>query len=162
MTRPFPPHPGRLLKAPLEHCLTSAVRKLARRRPGLFEKLGPYRSVTFVLAPAGLPLAFRLRPDGSDAVVQVVSTRAPGPYTVRIAGELRMLISVFDGSCDADSAFFSRRIRIDGATDAALALHNILEAAALKPSDVVGLEAPFADIFNRAFVAAGRVAHAWK
>lgn len=160
MTPIFLPAPGGLLKAPLEHCLTRAIRRLAAGRPGLFERLGSYRSGRFLLVPSGFPFAFRLEPDGARATVRVVPARWPGPYTVRIAGELSTLIGLFDGSCDADSAFFSRRIRVDGATDAALALHNTLEAAGLEPSDVLGLEDPVATLFNRAFVTMGKVLHA--
>ena len=46
--------PGGLLKAPLEHCLTRAIRRLAAGRPGLFERLGSYRSGRFLLGTFGL------------------------------------------------------------------------------------------------------------
>ena len=48
---------------------------------------------------------------------------------------------VVDGGGDADSAFFTRRIRIEGDTAAVVALHNTLEAGELTLADLLGLPA---------------------
>lgn len=134
---------------PAELALTRAVRTLRRRRPDIFARLGRYQEAVYVLAPAGWPLAFRLTPGPERAGVRLVDAGRPGPFTVKITGEFRRLIGLFDGTCDADSSFFSRAIVIEGATDAALALHNSLEAAALRPSDLLGLTGLPGEAFNR-------------
>ncbi|WP_162150336.1 ubiquinone anaerobic biosynthesis accessory factor UbiT [Asticcacaulis sp. AC460] len=133
---------------PLEHRLTQAVRKLAERRPELFGRLGRFRTAVYILSPNELPFAFRLMPDATQATVRIVPAKSPGPSSVRISGPLATLIGLFDGSCDADSSFFSRAIVVEGATDAAMALHNTLEAAELKPSDILGLPSPLSGSFD--------------
>jgi predicted lipid carrier protein YhbT len=68
------------------------------------------------------------------------------------------LLALFDGRCDADSAFFSRRIRVDGDTRAVVALHNTLEAAELTLADLLGVGPPFRDRLNAGLAGAlGRV-----
>ncbi len=49
------------------------------------------------------------------------------------------LLALFDGSLDADSAFFGRTVQVDGDTGAVVALHNALEAANLSMTDLLGL-----------------------
>lgn len=61
------------------------------------------------------------------------------------------LIGLFDGTIDADSSFFGGDIRMEGATDAALALHNALEAADLRVSDILGLPPQLKTSFDRVF-----------
>ena len=53
-------------------------------------------------------------------------------------------------SLDADSAFFSRAIRVSGDIEAVMALHNTLEAAELTLADLLGLSAPACDLANTA------------
>jgi predicted lipid carrier protein YhbT len=133
---------------PVEFALTRAVQSLRRRRPDIFERLGKYQDSVYILAPMGWPLVFRLTPSPNRSEVRLVDAKRSGPFTVKITGEFRRLIGLFDGSCDADSSFFSRAIVIEGATDAALAMHNSLEAAALRPSDLLGLTGLAGDAFN--------------
>lgn len=133
---------------PLERRLTQSVRQLAHRRPELFRRLGQFRTAVYILSPNELPFAFRLVPDAAGAEVRFVPAKSPGLHSVRISGPLMTLVGLFDGSCDADSSFFSRAIVVEGATDAALALHNTLEAAELKPSDILGLPSPISGSFD--------------
>jgi O2-independent ubiquinone biosynthesis accessory factor UbiT len=133
---------------PLERRLTLSVRKLAECRPELFSRLGRFRTAVYILSPHELPFAFRLVPDAARAEVRFVPAKAPGLHSVRISGPLTTLVGLFDGSCDADSSFFSRAIVVEGATDAALALHNTLEAAELKPSDILRLPSPLSGSFD--------------
>ncbi|HEY0600379.1 ubiquinone anaerobic biosynthesis accessory factor UbiT [Brevundimonas sp.] len=142
------------LRAPVERLLTLALRRVARRRPDVFERLGEAGDVTFVVAPTDFPVAFRLRPCGGSGVVQVIRPGDGTPRAARISGPLLTLLALFDGRCDADSAFFSRRIRIDGDTRAVVALHNTLEAAELTLADLLGVGAPFRDRLNASLAAA--------
>lgn len=136
------------LRAPVEHLLTLALRRLARRRPEIFERLGEAGDVIFIVAPTDFPVAFRLRPGGGGGTVRVVRAGEATPHAARISGPLLTLLALFDGRCDADSAFFSRRIRVDGDTRAVVALHNTLEAAELSLADLLGVGPPFRDRLN--------------
>lgn len=136
------------LRDPVERLLTFALRRVARRRPDVFDRLGEAGDVTFIVAPTDFPVAFRLRPGGGSGDVQVVRGDDRATHAARISGPLLTLLALFDGRCDADSAFFSRRIRIDGDTRAVVALHNTLEAAELTLADLLGVGPPFRDRLN--------------
>lgn len=127
-----------LMRPPVEALLSRALRRIARRRPEVFDRLGPWRDAEVVVAPSDFPVCFRLRPDGVRGTVRVIRHDDPAPSAARIRGPLTTLLDLFDGDGDADSAFFSRRIRIEGDTAAVVALHNSLEAAGLSLADILG------------------------
>ncbi|WP_332638908.1 ubiquinone anaerobic biosynthesis accessory factor UbiT [Brevundimonas sp.] len=136
------------LRDPVERLLTLALRRVARRRPDVFERLGEAGDVIFIVAPTDFPVAFRLRPGRGSGDVRVVRDDGTAPHAARISGPLVTLLALFDGRCDADSAFFSRCIRVDGDTRAVVALHNTLEAAELTLADLLGVGPPFRDRLN--------------
>lgn len=130
------------LAAPAGIALSHAARRLARRRPEVFERLGEARGAVFLIAPDESPLAFRLEPDGPRSRVRILPPADAGPCTTRIAGRLGDLLALFDGTLDADAAFFARRVRVEGDTAALTALHNALEAAELELVDLAPLPEP--------------------
>ncbi len=125
--------------APLGPLLTLSLRSLARRRPGLFERLGEHRSARFLLVPTDLSFAFSVVPDGASSVVRITGTSGSAPCDVVIRGPLLTLLGVLDGTLDGDALFFHRAISISGKTEAVLALRNAIEDAELRPSDLLGL-----------------------
>ncbi|WP_332658719.1 ubiquinone anaerobic biosynthesis accessory factor UbiT [Brevundimonas sp.] len=128
-----------MMRRPVETILSRALRRIALNRPDVFERLGPWREADVVVAPSDFPVCFRLRPDGSRGTVRVIRHDDPAPAAARISGPLATLLELFDGEGDADAAFFSRRIRIEGDTAAIVALHNTLEAAGLTFADILGV-----------------------
>ena len=130
--------PMMALRAPVELALGRALRRVGRRQPEVFERLTAFRTATFLIVPTGWPVAFALspRPDGE---VKVVRRDAPGSFAARIEGRLEDLLDLFDGSLDADAAFFNRAVEVEGDTSAVVALHNALEAAELSMADLLGL-----------------------
>lgn len=128
-----------LMRHPVESLLSRALRRIAVRRPDVFERLGPWREAAVVVAPSDFPVCFRLRPDGVRGTVQVIRHDDPTPSAARVSGPLATLLELFDGDGDADAAFFSRRIRVAGDTAAVVALHNTLEAAGLTLADILGV-----------------------
>lgn len=117
------------LRGPVEFTLTRALRRLAARRPDVFERLGKFSRAAFVIAPQNFPVCFRIEPSGLRGSVRVVPEDARAD--VRISGAWTTLLRVFDGSHDADAAFFARDVLVEGDTDAAMALHYAVEAAEL-------------------------------
>ncbi len=124
---------------PIGPLLTLSLRSFAGRRPGLFERLGEYRSACFGIDPVDLAFAFRVVPDGQRSSVRVVSKDGTAGSDVLIRGPLLTLLSLLDGTLDGDAMFFSRIISISGRTEAVLALRNTIEDAELRPSDLLGL-----------------------
>jgi predicted lipid carrier protein YhbT len=144
--------------APLGPLLTLSLRSLARRRPGLFERLGEHATAHYLIDPTDLPFAFRVVPDGTASQVRVIGKNDPGksdtskrdtaPCDVTIRGPILMLLGILDGTLDGDALFFHRTISVSGRTEAVVALRNAIEDAELRPSDLLGLRgtlARFAD-----------------
>ena len=125
---------------PLGIGLTFAVRRLARQRPGPFERLGEFRTASYLVAPSDLDFGFLVVPDGERASVRTVSSRRSAAADVAVRGPLLVLLGLLDGSLDGDALFFHRLITVEGRTDAVVALRNALEDAELRPADLLGLD----------------------
>ena len=126
--------------SPLGPVLTRALRDLARRRPDLFERLGPHGKLAFLIVATDLALAFRMVPDGPSTRVTVTRRLEDGSADVTISGPLLALLSLVDGTADGDALFFNRVISIAGRTEAVLALRNAIEEAELAPADLLGIQ----------------------
>lgn len=124
---------------PLGPALTLSLRALARRRPGLFERLGEYSRERFLVDPVDLGFAFVVVPDGERATVRVTGKDGAQACDVVVRGPILSLLALLDGTQDGDALFFNRVISIGGRTEAVLALRNAIEDAELTPSDLIGL-----------------------
>jgi predicted lipid carrier protein YhbT len=126
-----------LMRGPVEALLTRALRQLARHRPGAFERLGGFQDSTFRVAPTDFPVAFDLSPHPARGRISVVRPSARHHGVALMSAPLVDLLALFDGSLDADAAFFRRSIQVEGDIGAAMALHNALESAELRLVDLL-------------------------
>ena len=152
---------ARLALAPLSLVLTTALRRAARLNPDAFDRLGAWREAVFVIAPAEAPVDFDLKPRAVGGAI-TARPRDPGRrYVARISGPLLALLGVFDGSLDADGAFFRREIRVEGDVEAMITLRNVMDAADLRLSDLVPapsvLRRPLGRVVDGGFAFARRV-----
>lgn len=129
---PFPPPPGRLLAALLQPPVSVAMAAMARRHPGVFERLGPFAGAAFLIDPVDLPFAFVLYPDADRPRLRV--TAAPESYAAAatIRGSISILIDLLEGRIDGDALFFSRALRCEGDTEAILTLRNAVDGAEIR------------------------------
>lgn len=148
----FLARPARLL--PLGPLLTQGVRRLARRRPELFDRLGDHRRSAFLIEPSDLDFGFLMVPDGEDATVTVTRKDRPPVSDVQVRGPLLTLLGLLDGTFDGDALFFNRAIAVGGRTDALVALRNAIEDAELQPSALIGLAGKPAEIVDAAVLKA--------
>ncbi len=142
--RVLPPFAG----LPLGPLLTASLRSLAKRRPGLFERLGEHRTTRYLIDPTDLAFAFLVVPDAESSVVRATSKSSTASCDVLIRGPILMLLGILDGTLDGDALFFHRTISVSGRTEAVVALRTAIEDAELRPSDLLGLSgtlARFAD-----------------
>lgn len=133
-----PPHSGPLFRAPtavlarlLGPGLAATAFLAARRHPDLFERLAAIPNPTFALVPDELPFAFVLRADARRPTLRAVPKEALVGAVATIRGPLGRLAALADGRLDGDALFFSREIAVEGSTEAAVALRNALDNAAL-------------------------------
>ena len=126
-----------LALAPLGLALTAALRRAARASPDAFDRLGVYRGAVFIIAPTEAPVDFVMEPRGADGRIAVLPRDVSRLCVARISGPLLLLMGVFDGSLDADGAFFRREIRVEGDTEAMITLRNVMDAADFQLIDLV-------------------------
>lgn len=143
LVRPLP-------RFPLALALTLAVRRLAWRRPELFERLGALATRTVAVVPTDLPIAFLVAPAGERATVEVVHPDQAVDAAARIRAPLLVLLGLLDGTYDGDALFFSRDLVIDGETEAVVALRNALDDAELTPAELLGLKGTLGRLVERA------------
>ncbi len=129
----FPPRLARAIGVlplgPLSLSLTAYARRVARRNPAMFRRLGAHGNARFALDPTDLPLVINLAPRDGNPEIRV--TRDPVAADARIAGPLAALLGLVHGAYDGDALFFSRDLLIEGDTSAALALRNAVDDAEL-------------------------------
>ncbi|WP_417497553.1 ubiquinone anaerobic biosynthesis accessory factor UbiT [Maricaulis sp.] len=121
--------------------LTASLRRLARQRPEVFDRLGPARQARILICPAGLPMAFLVSPDGARGSVSLVPASAPVACEARIEAPLDLLLQLMQGSEDGDAAFFAAELWIEGETASVLSLRNAIEEAELTLADLLPLPA---------------------
>ncbi|MDP2212817.1 SCP2 sterol-binding domain-containing protein [Phenylobacterium sp.] len=126
------------LRPPVEMLLNLAVKRAWRRSASAFGRLGRFQNQPYLIDPEDLPVAFELTLSEVGGAVKVVRrTLQPTSYVAEISGELLELLALFDGSADADAAFFAGGLTVRGDTGAVLALNNALEAANLRLADLL-------------------------
>ena len=133
---------------PLTLMLQGFARRMARRHPALFKRLGDYNSARYVLDPTDLPLTLLLEPRGGHPRLQL--SRRPQLGDARIAGPLAALLGMVHGAYDGDALFFSRDLLIEGDTAAVLALRNAIDDAELDlAGEAAALSGPLATQIRR-------------
>ncbi len=117
----------RLPLLPLQPLLAHVVRSVARRHPGLFNRLGPYAGRRFLIVLTDLPVALWLHPHPAAPRLCAVRPDHPPDHDARIAGRFATLLALTDGRLDSDAIFFDRALSVDGDTEAVVALRNALD-----------------------------------
>ena len=113
---------------PLQLALAGLLRRILRRNPAMFERLGAHARARFGIKPTDLPFAFvvEARP-GRLTVVRDL----PGDLDARISASLANLLGMLEGKVDGDALMFSRDLVIEGDVEAVLALRNAIDDAQL-------------------------------
>ncbi len=127
---PTPSRVGAHLPFPrfvLQPILARIVRKIAAQNPDMFNRLGPYRTASFLIDPVNLPFALLLRPNPDAPEMRAVSRRNPPTHDARIAGKFLNLLELVDAETDGDALFFSRDLEVTGNTEAVVCLRNALD-----------------------------------
>jgi len=138
---------------------------LLRRHPEMFDRLGEYGRVNFLIDPVDLPVVFIMRPDPERPLLTPYGRDAVPEWGAAVRGPLPRLISMVNGREDGDALFFSRDIVIEGDTEAVLALRNAIDDADIDLfEEITALLGPFGRILallrGRVGPLFGRVAEA--
>lgn len=111
----------------LQPILNRIVRKIAVQNPDMFNRLGPYKTSTFVIDPTNFPFALVLRPDPNDLLLAACNRKSLPEHEARISGKFLNLLRLVDCDLDGDALFFSRELEVTGNTEAVVCLRNALD-----------------------------------
>jgi predicted lipid carrier protein YhbT len=133
---------------PVEHVLTASLRRLARQRPAVFERLGQARHASILLDPVDWPVCFVIHPDGLRGRVKIVQARDES-CDAFIEAPIGVLLNLMEGREDGDAAFFSSDLWIEGDTTIVLSLRNAIEEAEMQIADLVPLPKSLVSLLER-------------
>ena len=141
----------------LQPFLSKIFTVLIHRHPGLFERLSDLTDPTFLIDPVDLPLAFVL--DATPEHPSLTAGRkANKDVAAVIRGPLLTLIDLMEGRLDGDALFFSRALKIEGDTEAVVALRNAIDDAGINlTNDILESFGPFAPPARQALGLGGRI-----
>ncbi len=111
----------------LRPVLSRLIQMLTRRHPGLFDRLGSYGNSSYLIDPVDLPFALLLSPDVQNPTLTPHDRGNLPPYDAAIHGSIAGFVALVNGKEDGDALFFSRDLRIEGDTEAVLALRNAVD-----------------------------------
>lgn len=130
----LPPLFGRLPPPPfapqaLGLALSALLRRIARRKPSILARLGPYARARFLMDVSDGPFLLVMEPEAGR--ITVLPRRATPGHDAAIRGRLAAFLAMLHGTEDGDALFFSGELEIAGDTSAVLALRNALDDAEL-------------------------------
>jgi predicted lipid carrier protein YhbT len=133
---------------PLQLVLAGFARRVWRRNPALFDRLGEHADARFGIKPIDLPFA---------AIVQTTPPflalvpDLPRAIDIRISSTLANLLALAEGRVDGDALMFSRELIIEGNVEAVLALRNAIDGAQLDlAAEISSLFGPLREPAKRA------------
>lgn len=111
----------------LRPLLSRLITTLIQRHPNLFDRLGDYGTRRFLIDPVDLPFTLLLCPDAKTPELTPHHRDVPPEHDAAILGPIAKFIDLVNGEEDGDALFFSRDLRIEGDTEAVLALRNAVD-----------------------------------
>lgn len=132
----------------LQPLLAVLMRRIGKRHPGLYERLGSHATKRFGIAPTDLPFAFVVEPDPVRPAAAAVR-RLPPRLDATIRGPLLGLIGMAEGTLDGDALFFSRTLVVEGDVEAVLALRNAIDDARIDLIGTLLSGLPFGEALSR-------------
>lgn len=130
----------------LQPLLGRIVRRIARNRPELFNRIGLHKDKSFLIDPVNMPFALMLYPQPECPRLKAVRGHEGLVYDARIAASFLTLLDMVDGRLDGDSLFFTRELVVEGDIEAVVCLRNAFD----------DLEGSIADDIAAMFGAPGR------
>ncbi len=111
----------------LQPILGRIVRRISRKCPELFNRIGIHKDKGFLIDPVNMPFALMLYPQPERPRLKAVKRNKNIIFDARIAGSFLTLLDMVDGRLDGDSLFFTRALMVEGDTEAIVCLRNALD-----------------------------------
>lgn len=125
-------------RAALDFVLADAMRHVERQYPRLSQRLAALDGIRVLIDPTDLPIGFDLHVTEGKATLRVASERpGDGAVAATVRGKLADLAALLEGRLDGDALFFSRRLAVEGNTEAVVALRNVMESEQVNLSEML-------------------------
>lgn len=135
--RPLPP----ML---LSRLINFFLKQVERQYPTISNRLQPLGKCCFHIIPTDFWFTFLVTLDNGKATAQVLrKEQAVLNATATISGDLLSFVKLLEGSVDGDALFFSRRLIIEGDTEATLTLRNAVDSADLSIKTILAESSGF-------------------
>lgn len=137
---------------PLQLALAGFLRRVVRRNPAIFDRLGEHSRARFGIKPTDLPFGFVVE----AAPPRLTMVRElPRSLDAGISASLANLLALLEGRVDGDALMFSRELVVEGDVEAVLALRNAIDDAQLDLVDeIAALFGPLGEPARRVLGAA--------
>ncbi|MDF2368451.1 SCP2 sterol-binding domain-containing protein [Sneathiella sp.] len=136
----------------LSRLLTIFLGRMKRLYPEIANRLTPLGHCRFHIIPTDFPFSFLVILDNGKATAKILNKgQAVSNITASISGDIYSLIQLLEGSVDGDTLFFTRRLIVEGDTEAVLTLRNAIDSVDLSIKHILtGLTGPLTPLFKRA------------
>ena len=111
----------------IQPILSRIVHHISQDRPELFSRVGSHKEKLFLIDPTNMPFVFVLKAHPDEPFFKAYRRRKAPKTEARIAGTVLTLLDMVDGRLDGDSLFFSRKLSVEGDTEAVVCLRNALD-----------------------------------
>lgn len=112
----------------VEPALGFAFAAVARRHPGLFDRLDSLKGRIVIVAPTDVDRPLALGIDASGRPWFRLATPADrGAAAASVSGPIRLLLALLEGRVDGDAVFFTRALEVEGDMSVVVALRNAVD-----------------------------------
>lgn len=111
----------------LQPVLNKIVMRIAQDRPELFNRIGTHKDKYFLIDPVNLPFVMVLLAHPDKPSLKAYRRRKAPNTSAKISGTFLTLLDMVDGRLDGDALFFTRKLRVEGDTEAVVCLRNALD-----------------------------------
>jgi len=126
------------------------LQRIEQHYPEISPRLGPLGLCIFHIIPTDLRFSFLITLNHGQATVKVMAEEGIVPdTTATISGDMLSFIQLLEGRVDGDALFFSRRLVVEGDTEAVLTLRNAVDSVDLSVEHILaGMTGPMKPMFR--------------
>jgi len=128
--------------------LNSVANKIYRNHPSMAERLQPIINSSFFVKITNLPFNVFFTIEEKGVAVKALHNSEQPTADLTISSDLTSLVNIFEGDEDGDKLFFSRKLQINGNSEALVTLRNAIDSQDI--NIVEEISAPFKIFANPA------------
>ncbi|WP_321576155.1 ubiquinone anaerobic biosynthesis accessory factor UbiT [Sneathiella sp. HT1-7] len=135
----------------MSRLLTIFLGRMERLYPEIASRLAPLGFCRFHIIPTDFSFSFLIILENGKATAKILSEgQAVSNTTASISGDICSFTKLLEGSVDGDSLFFTRRLVVEGDTEAVLTLRNAVDSVDLSLKHILtGFTGPLPPLLKK-------------